>query len=45
MKINDVFDHFKSKAYSAGILSRHFHFYQLKVPKQPTQKLSIFSKM
>ena len=45
MKINDVFDYFTSKAYSAATLSRTFHFYQLKVTKQLTQKLSFFSKM
>ena len=45
MKINDVIDRFTSKAYSAVTLSRNFHFYQLKVPKQLTQKLSIFGKM
>ena len=44
MKINDVFDYFTSKAYSVATLSRHFHFYQLKVPIQLTEKLPIFSK-
>ena len=29
MKINDVFDLFTSKAYSAALLSKHFHLYQL----------------
>ena len=29
MKINDVFDRFTSKAYSAAILSKIFHLYQL----------------
>ena len=29
MKINDVFDRFTSKAYSAAILNRTFHLYQL----------------
>ena len=28
MKINDVFDRFTSKAYSAAILSKIFHLYQ-----------------
>ena len=45
MKINDVFDQFTSKAYFAATLGRNLHFYQLKVPKELTQKLSIFSKM
>ena len=45
MKINDVFDYLTSEDYSAARLSRNFHSYQLKVPKQLTQKLSIFSKM
>ena len=33
MKINDVFYRFTSKPYSAAILSKIFHLYQLKVPK------------
>ena len=45
MKINDIFDRFTSKAYSAAILSKFFHLYQLKVPKQLTKKFSIFSQM
>ena len=39
------FYRFTSKAYSADILSIHFYLYRLKVPKQLTQKFSIFSKM
>ena len=34
MKINYVFDRFTSKAYSATLLSRNFHLYLLKIPKQ-----------
>ena len=37
MKINDIFDYFTSKAYSSATLSRNFHFYQLRVPKQLTK--------
>ena len=33
MKINDVFYRFTSKPYSAAILGKNFHLYQLKVPK------------
>ena len=41
MIINDNFDRFTSKAYSADILSIHFDLYQVKVPKQLTQKYDI----
>ena len=33
--------HLKPIPYSAATLSRNFHFYQLKVPKQLTQKYDI----
>ena len=45
MKINDVFYHFKSKAYSAAILGINFDLYQLKVSKQLTLKYHILVKI